>query len=55
MRKSGEEALDRGRLPRRQIGQPVGQPLLGTIGSGHMRAVHESRGQTRSVRVALRG
>ena len=54
-RKSGAEIMDRSRLPRRQIAKPVCQPLLGTIGGGHMRSVHEPRGQTISVRVALRG
>ena len=38
-----------------EIGQPVCQSLLGFIGSGHMRSVHEPRGQTMLVRVALRG
>ena len=49
------QIVDRSRLRRREIGQPVCQSLLGFIGSGHMRSVHEPRGQTMSVRVALRG
>ena len=53
--KSGGQTVDRGRLLRREIGQPVRQPLLGSVGSGHMRSVHEPRGQTIVFRVALRG
>ena len=53
--KSGDEISDRSRLLRCEIGQPVCQSLFGLIGSGHMRPVHEPRGQTMLVRVALRG
>ena len=54
-RKPVGQIVDRSRLRRRQIGQPVCQSLFGFIGSGHMRSVHEPRGQTMLVRVALRG
>ena len=46
---------DRGRLVRCEIGQPVLESLFGFVGSGHMRSVHEPRGQTMLVRDALRG
>ena len=49
------EIADRSRLHRLEIGEPVGQTLLGFVGSGQMRSVHEPRGQTMPVRVALRG
>ena len=42
-------------LHRLQIGEPISQMLLGFVRDGHMRSVHEPRGQTMSVRVALRG
>ncbi len=54
-RKSVDKIVDRSRLLRLEIGEPVRQTLLGFVGSGHMRSVHEPRGQTMSVRVALRG
>ena len=54
-RKPAGQIVDRSRLRRRQIGQPVCQSLLGFIGRGHMRSVHKPRGQTMLVRVALRG
>ena len=54
-RKPAGQAVDRSRLRRRQIRQPVCQSLFGLIGCGHMRSVHEPRGQTMLVRVALRG
>ena len=50
----GDEPIDRRRLLRCEIGQPVCQSLLGLVRNGHMRSVHEARGQT-LVRVALRG
>ena len=53
-RKPGADTIDRSRLLRRKIAEPFCQTLLGTIGSGHMRPVHEPRGQTMSVRVAPR-
>ena len=54
-RKPRQEIVDRSRLRRLQIGEPVSQMLLGFVRDGHMRSVHEPRGQTMSVRVALRG
>ncbi len=51
---AGDETLGLSRLLRCEIGQPVSQSLLGFVGRGHMRSVHEARGQT-LVRVALRG
>ena len=50
-----DEIADRSRLLRLEIGEPVRQTLLGFVGSGQMRSVHEPRGQTMSVRVARRG
>ena len=52
-RKSAGEIADRSRLLRLEIGEPACQTLLGFIGSGQMRPVHETRGQTMSVRVAV--
>ena len=54
-RKPRHEIADRSPLHRPQIGEPISQMLLGLVRDGHMRSVHEPRGQTMSVRVALRG
>src|ERR1700691_5992581 len=54
-RKPSQEVVDLSRPRRLQIGQPISQMLSGFVRYGQMRAVHEPRGQTMSVRVALRG
>ena len=54
-RKPGGQLADRSRLPRLEIGEPACQTLFGFGRCGHMRPVHEPRGQTTLVRVALRG
>ena len=54
-RKPAHEIADRRRPLRCEIGQPARQSLFGLVRIGHMRSVHEPRGQTILVRVALRG
>ena len=54
-RKPRHKIADSSPLHRLQIGEPISQMLLGFVRDGHMRSVHEPRGQTMSVRAALRG
>ena len=54
-RKAFHEIADRSRLLRRKIGEPIRQTLLGFVGSGQMRSVDKTRGQTMPVRVAVSG
>jgi hypothetical protein len=54
-RKAGHQVANGSHLPRREIGQPVCQPLLGFIRRGHQRPVDKPRSQNMPVRFALSG
>ncbi len=52
--KAGDQIAGGSSLFDCEAGQPVGQPLLGLGGSGQIRSVHETRGQTTWLRVTGR-
>ena len=55
LREPAGEIADDARLLRLDVGEPACETFCGFVGRERMRSVHKTRGQTRSVRVALRG